>query len=166
MDAHILAIRALAATLVKNFVLPIAIIVGVIFALVIGLLLWTVAETSPWLLLLLIPVAFIGLVVSLAFFIIYRTIRSIQPKNINKEQKRATKDFISNIEGYAELKSTPKIFIVWRIIMSALKRSPKTYMSSIIGESTKLKSSYTDLVSAFGGATSGRKKVKNLSEDN
>lgn len=164
MNPHILAIRALASTLARNILLPIIIAAAIIFALIIILLLWIADAIGSWLLLLIIPVAFTGIIIGIALFIIYRTVRSIQPKNMSKDQKVATKEFISHLETYAELKGTPKFLIVWKIIMSALKKSPREYMSSLIGESTKLKSSYSNLIVAFGGTTPGRKKVRNLEE--
>lgn len=165
MDTHILAIRAIAATLAKDILLPIIIVTGVVYALVIALLVYIAIEVGSILLLLLIPAGFIGLSAGVALLIVYRTVRAISP-DMTKEQKGLTRDFISTLESYAELKSTPKFLIAWRVIMSSIKKSPKVYISSLINDSTKLKGQYSKLVHSFprskSTGTSKRKSVKNL----
>lgn len=167
MNSHILAIRALASTLARKILLPIIIIAAIVFALVILLLLWAMSEVGAWLILIIIPIGFIGVIIGLALGILYKTVQSISPK-MNKDQKKTTNEFIGKLEEYAELKNTPKVLIVWRIIFSALKRTPRKYIDSIVNDSAKLKRSYTDLVSSFSNDTSRssrkRKVVDNLAD--
>ena len=134
MDATILAIRAITATLGRRLLWPVLIVLVAVYLIFFGLSWWLAAVVHPswWLLVIMLTPLFF--VLSLVWTLCFVLLRRIHPP-LTARQKQLTHEIVGHITHIAEEVGTPRFIILGRILRDAVFGS--TLKGSYIGQMTR-----------------------------
>lgn len=147
MKPSILAIRSVGAELANRIFIPVAIIVVIISAALIGLAIWLTTLSSWWwllvaLLVIVVPVA-IGILI-----IVKLVIKSVTPLQ-SRYQKRQTKAFVTKLQQLAETAQTPKFILLFHVVRDIASPRDNGFIGSTSNDTVALKRDFTALVETF-----------------
>jgi hypothetical protein len=131
MSSTVKAVRAVTSHYAKDLLRPILVIGIAVYAIIMALVIWiTVAVNGWWILLGFIPT--ILFCVGLAIWGgVWFAARRLSP-DMNKTQKKATKEVVEQVSKVAEQLGTPRFILIFRIIKDVT--FPSSSKQTLIGE--------------------------------
>jgi membrane protein implicated in regulation of membrane protease activity len=146
MQPHLTAIRAIAIELVLNKLGTLALIVAAVGLIDIVALIVLANFGLWWLipLLLLFPIV----AVCLAMLLMRLIMRMVKP-DMNTEQSAAVLQFVKRVDAVTEHIGTPQFIIVFRLFRDALRPRETSYLQTVIGDGTGLRTDYQKIVTLF-----------------
>lgn len=140
-------IRALGAEFIRRKLRTITIIVGVLLFVLLALATWLTTLNSWWgiALVLVIVLACVA-----AFIVIgTRVLLAVLSPRVSKQQSADVKRFVDKLERLADLKhlSPPMIFL--QFLRDTVRPRDVTFIESVTGDSTSLRSDYLALKKHF-----------------
>lgn len=147
MQPTILAIRSIASEFFYRLYIPVLITFAIIFAVLFILTIWLITISGWWW--ILFAVIFLWFViVAILFTISGLIIKQLTPLR-TKEQKQQTKAMVDKMQRAAEVTSTPKFIILFRIVKDSLRPSERGYLSSLADETLSLRKDFSELKQSF-----------------
>lgn len=150
MDKTVLAVRAITAEYIKQWLLPFLFAGIGVYAVVMGVVAWIASIASAWWWLLAVVPSIVFLL-ALALWVFVRVLAGRISPPLSKQQKRAVKRFNQKINDVAEKIATPKFVIVYRVIKDVITRptSSKTFIGEIAQEPGEMRKAFDDLRNSF-----------------
>ncbi len=147
MQPLILATRSIAAEFFMRIFIPVLIITIVIC---IGLLGFSVrlTELSAWWWILFAVLLLWTLIATVVLVILGAIIRRVTPKR-TKEQTAQTKALVDKLQRLAEVTSTPRFVLLYRIVKDSLRPSERSYLVSLTNEAGSLRADFDALKQSF-----------------
>ncbi len=147
MNPTLTVIRSIGAEFAKRLFVPIAILNGIIFTvLVVGIVL--LGTLSQWWLLLLFPVVILICIAAGVLGVVWLTIRTVTPVQ-TKVQKRATKNFVDKLQRVSDAVHTPKIILLFRIVKDIAAPTQNGFIGSIADDTASLRHDFRELQKLF-----------------
>ena len=147
MQPAILAIRSIASEFFYRLYLPVLITFAIIFAVLFALTIWLITMSGWWW--ILFAVIFLWFIVAAVLFVLSGLIiKKLTPLR-TKEQKQQTKAIVDKMQRAAEVTSTPKFIILFRIVKDSVRPNERGYLSSLADETMSLRKDFADLKQSF-----------------
>ena len=147
LKSSFIILRAIALELARRLFKPVAITLGVV-AVLVALGLIALVSIDVWWWLLVIPVGLIGIVLLTLLTIIGFVLERNNPVR-NDEQRQRVGAFVDKLQRMAELRATPKVFILTKIAGDIIRPRRDSYLRSVIDDTKTLKRDFDDLSKAF-----------------
>lgn len=149
MKPKIQALRALTSQYALTVLNPILRIAAAIVVIILIGLIVLVVKVSLWWLILLVPFIGTAVLVFVLGLLAHVAAHVVAPE-MNKAQKRATKEYVANLKEVAEGIQTPQFMIVFYVIRDVLLRKWETgFVQQTTKNSMRLKSDFEALVKQF-----------------
>ena len=146
MQATFLAVRAIGAEFARGLWLSAFIGALVIATPLVALLSWLTSQ-NPWWWLLDIPVGIILIVTAVLLVAFHIFIRSVRPAQ-TPQQKEHVKAFAQKLQFASEISSTPKLFVLFRVIRSIARPTSETYLQNLL-ETASLQKDFVRIIQLF-----------------
>ena len=147
MNPLFLAIRAISSEFARRIYLPLVWVAGSVLALVVIIASWLVTM-SAWWLILLIPAILISVVFIIVAVIAGLAIRMLSPRQ-NKDQRKAISMFVDKLLQVAEVLSTPKFILLFRLVKDTLFPSGDGFIGEVTSHAKTLKPDFQDIIASF-----------------
>ena len=147
LKSSFIILRAIALELARRLFKPVAITLGVV-AVLVALGLIALVSIDVWWWLLVIPVGLIGIVLLTLLTIIGFVLERNNPVR-NDEQRQRVGAFVDKLQRMAELRATPKVFLLTKIAGDIIRPRRDSYLRSVIDDTKTLKRDFDDLSKAF-----------------
>lgn len=147
MQATLTALRAIGVRLVRPAYIQAIIVTLVLLALPTVLVVWLTSLHGAWAL-LFIPLMIVGSVAIGMLVIFGLIIRFVSPPQ-DKQQRAAVRNFVDNLTTVADLRTTPRVFLLLRIMRDISAPRRDGYIGSMINRTAGLKQDFTILVRQF-----------------
>ncbi|OYX40879.1 hypothetical protein B7Y94_05995 [Candidatus Saccharibacteria bacterium 32-49-12] len=147
LKSSFIILRAIALELARRLFKPVAITLGVV-AVLVALGLIALVSIDVWWWLLVIPVGLIGIVLLTLLTIIGFVLERNNPVR-NVEQRQRVGAFVDKLQRMAELRATPKVFLLTKIAGDIIRPRRDSYLRSVIDDTKTLKRDFDDLSKAF-----------------
>jgi predicted ferric reductase len=141
-----LAVRAIGAEFAHRIYLAVTLFVGLLSIAVLGGTLWLTTLNAWWW--ALFAVVGIWTLIAVVGLIAARHIIMALAPTTTKEQRAATKAFVSKLQRLSEVAGTPKPFLLLRIVRDMIKPSQHGFIGSL-GEAASLKYNFVALIRTF-----------------
>ncbi len=149
MKPTILATRAIAGTTFRRVFKPLAIVIGVVFALLyIGLFLLA-SNVSVWWLIFLVILIPITLFVVVILLVVWKLSGLISPRKLDKSEKAEINKFTDSLIEVWEVKSTPMPVVAFMVGKDLLSKRKSAYVEKFVNSSASLKTDFSKIVSLF-----------------
>lgn len=146
--ANILASRAIAATFLRQLVLPLIMVGYGVAVLLVILLTWLVQQYSPWWIIFAVPLALLCIVLVIFSTIYWIITRRLAPE-MTRYQRNLAKEFVEQLAGSSEFIGSSRLFIVYRVIKDLVRKRPKKYMADITQKPGDFKRIFARLRDSF-----------------
>lgn len=140
-------LRAVGVEFLKRKFVGAATMFAVAAVIVAVLLVWLISM-SGWWLLLAIPMFGLMLLGILLLLIVRILIKIIRPQ-LDKSQKTAVSDFVDKVERVAEQVQMPSFMIFFNVARDVIKPRKKTFIATVVDDSTSLKPDFSALQKLF-----------------
>lgn len=150
MSSTVKAVRAVTSHYAKDLLRPILVIGIAVYAIIMAIVIWiTIAVNGWWILLGFIPTVLfcVGLAI---WGGVWFAARRLSP-DLNKQQKRATKEVIGQVNKVAEQIGTPRVFLIFRIAKDILfpAKTSRTFIGDLTETPGELHRSFEALRKLF-----------------
>ena len=147
MQSKVSLIRALGAEFLNRKFVGSMIVFAVVAIVATALLVWLVSMSAWW---LLLAVPLVGLVLfgTVSLLAVKFILGIIKPR-LNSEQKTAIKSFVDKLERVAEQVQMPPFMIFFNVARDVIKPRKKTFIASVVEDSTTLKPDFQALQKLF-----------------
>jgi hypothetical protein len=147
MNPTIKALRAIGTEFAWRIYKPLLILVGSIIIVLVGISIW-LTTISAWWWILCILFFIILLVAAFIFTAIGMLISTIRPAQ-NKAQAMQVKKFVDTIQTVADVASTPKSVILFRIIRDLISKREDSYTRRISSETLAMQHDFRDIIDSY-----------------
>lgn len=147
MQPIILTIRSIASEFFYRLYFPVLITFAIIFAILFTLTIWLITISGWWW--ILFAVVFLWFIIAVVLFVAAGLIIKQLTPFRTKEQKQQTKAIVDKMQRAAEVTSTPKFIILFRIVQDSLRPNERGYLSSLADETMSLRKDFADLKRSF-----------------
>jgi len=147
MNPTIKALRAIGTEFAWRIYTPLLIIVGSVSIVLVGISIWLTTLSAWWWILCIL--FFILLLIAAAIFTtVGMLIRTIRPAQ-NKTQSMQVKKFVDKIQTVADVASTPKSVILFRIVRDLISKREDSYTRRISSETLAMQHDLRDIIASF-----------------
>lgn len=140
-------VRAIAFEFISRKFQSILIVSFFVGAILTALMTYLVSVSAWWLVVAVPIYAFVILITILS--LITRVVISMTSPSLSADQSLATRHFVDKLERVAETVQTPLFIIVLQLLRDSIKPRKKTYLASVIEDSTSLKPEFAQLQVMF-----------------
>ena len=148
MKSFVLALRAIGSQLAFRLFVPVAMATIAVIALLVLGTLW-LTSLSEWWWLLFIPITIFSCVVLAIGSVAWLLIRFVRPPQ-TKAQLQATARFVDKMQNLADVASTPKVIIFFRVVRSIAAPSKDSYLADLMNN-RELAGEFNSLRRSFDG---------------
>lgn len=152
MKPRISALRAITSRYALQTIRPLIITVAGVIGLLVALVTYLAYAINVWWLVFLLPLALVAIpVTAIAFAAVFLARRFAPP--MNKEQRRATRLYVDNLNQVADDLQTPQFIIVFRVVRDVLRgRWEDGFIYGMTTNSVRLKKDFDALATLFDEA--------------
>ena len=148
MKSSIAAIRAVTAEFARQFVQPFWWVGIGMIAVMVAIMTILALTLSPWWWLLAIPIAIVGLIGLVIWFLVGFILKRVSP-SLNQKQKTATKHFVTKLQLATETIQTPYPVIAFYVVRDIILRRDTGFISEVTEQSKTLRPDFEHLRQLF-----------------
>jgi hypothetical protein len=148
MKSSIAAIRAVTAEFARQFVRPFWWVGIGMIAVMVAIMTILALTLSAWWWLLAIPIAIVGLIGLVIWFLVGFILKRVSPA-LNQKQKTATKHFVTKLQLATETIQTPYPVIAFYVVRDIILRRDTGFISEVTEQSKTLRPDFEHLRQLF-----------------
>jgi hypothetical protein len=148
MKSSIAAIRAVTAEFARQFVRPFWWVGIGMIAVMVAIMTILALTLSAWWWLLAIPIAIVGLIGLVIWFLVGFILKRVSP-SLNQKQKTATKHFVTKLQLATETIQTPYPVIAFYVVRDIILRRDTGFISEVTEQSKTLRPDFEHLRQLF-----------------